>query len=104
MHLVPIGGSRTWEIKGVKHIKVHRQNNTWHIIVAISSRTSGKCLHFHANFEGITNKSLPKTKGERHDCEHPRWKCNAYQWLLEYQPLNTCKEFVENILLPYKDS
>ena len=102
IHLVPTCGSRTWETKGAKHIKVHGQYHKRQITVAVSSVASGKCLHFQAIFQGITNRSLPKLEGGRLNCEHAGWNLTFSH--NHQSTLDTCKEFVEKILLPYKDS
>ena len=102
IHLVPTGGSRTWETKGAKHIRIHGQDDKRQITVAVSSAASGKCLPFQAIFQGITNRSLPKLEGGRYDCEHARWNLTFSH--NHWSTLDTCKEFVEKILVPYKDS
>jgi hypothetical protein len=70
IHLVPTCGSRTWETKGAKHIRIQGQDDKRKITVVVSSAASGKCLPFQAIFQGTTIRSLPKLEGGRLNCEH----------------------------------
>jgi hypothetical protein len=72
IHLVPTGGSRTWETKGAKHVKVHGAEDKRQITVTVSSAADGRCLSFQVIFQGTTTKSLPKLEGGREECELSR--------------------------------
>ena len=65
IHLVPTGGSRTWETKGAKHIKVHGTEDKHQVTVTVSSAANGHCLPFQVIFQGTTTKTLPKLEGGR---------------------------------------
>ena len=54
IHLIPIGGSRTWETKEAKHVKVHGAKDKRQIIATIFSAVDGCCLHFQVIFQGTT--------------------------------------------------
>ena len=60
IHLVSTSDSRTWEMKGAKHIRIHGQDDKRQITVAVSSTASGKFLPFQEIFQGISTTSLPK--------------------------------------------
>ena len=99
IHLVPTGGSRTWETKGAKHVKVHGVEDKRQITVTVSSAANGQCLPFQVIFQGTTTKSLPKLEGGREECEISGWNI-SYSYN-HWSTLETCKEFVERILKPY---
>jgi hypothetical protein len=65
IHLVPTRGSRTWETKKAKHVKVHGAEDKRQITVTISSTVDGRCLHFQVIFQGTTTIFLPKLEGGR---------------------------------------
>jgi hypothetical protein len=69
IHLVPIEGSKTWETKITKHVKVYGTENKRHITVTFSLAVDGCCLPFQVIFQGTTTKSLPKLEGGREKCE-----------------------------------
>ena len=93
-------GSR-WKTKGAKHIKIRRHIDKQQINIGVSFAASGKYLPFQATLKVITNKNLPKLEGRRLNYEYARWNLtfNHNHW----STLDTCKEFMEKILLPYKD-
>jgi hypothetical protein len=59
IHIVPIGGARTWETKGSQHVKVYGMEYQHQVTMAISSCTNGQCLPFQVNFQGNTSCKLP---------------------------------------------
>ena len=69
IHLVLTGGSRTWETKGAKHIKIHGTEDKRQVTVTVSSTANGHCLPFQVIFQGTTTKTLSKLEGGRKDCE-----------------------------------
>ena len=73
IHLVPTWGSRTWETKWAKHVKVHEAKDKRHITVTVSLAVDGCCLSFQVFFQGTTTKSLPKLEGGREECELSGW-------------------------------
>ena len=77
MHLIPTCHSRTWETKGAKQIKIHEHNDKQHIILAVSSAASKKCLHFQEISQMITNISLLKLE------EVKLWTCKME---FDFQP------------------
>ena len=99
IHLVPTGGSRTWETKGSKHVKVHGAEDKRQITVAVSSAANGHCLPFQVIFQGATTKSLPKQLAGRAECEQSGW--NITYSHNHWSTLDTSKEFVSKILKPY---
>ena len=96
---MPIGGSRTWETKGAKHVKVHGAEDKRKITVTVSSALDGHCLPFQVIFQGTTTKSLPKLEGGRKECELLGWNI-SYSYN-HWSTLEMCKEFVERFLKPY---
>ena len=56
IYLVPTRGSRTWETKGAKHIKVHRIEDKRQVTVTVSSTANGHCLLFRVIFQGTITK------------------------------------------------
>ncbi len=59
IHIVPIGGIRTWETKGFQHVKVHSMENQHQVTMAISSSVNGQCLPFLVIFQGNRSCNLP---------------------------------------------
>ena len=102
IYLVPKGGSRTWETKGTKHIKVHGTEDKRQVTITVSSATNEHCLPFQVIFQGNTTKTLPKLEGGRKKCELSGWNISySYNY---WSTLKTCKEFVEKFLRPYLDT
>jgi hypothetical protein len=100
MHLVPTGGSRTWEKKGSKHICVHGKEDKRQVTVVVSSTAEGILLPFQVVFTGTTFKSLPKMNDGRQTCEALGWDLTTSH--NHWSTLQTCKDFVEKILQVYR--
>jgi hypothetical protein len=65
VHLVPIKGEKTWEMKGEKNIHVLRIEDKKQIIIAMLSSTNGNLLPLQIIFTRSTIKCLPpKTIGK----------------------------------------
>ena len=102
IHLVPTGGARTWEEKNSKHVKVQRMEDKRQVIVVVSLATNGNILPFQMIFQGLTPRSLPPKNDGRVACEDNGWHLtfSSNHW----STLDTCKDFVNNILLNYRIS
>jgi hypothetical protein len=102
VHLVPTGGARIWEEKNSKHVKVQGIEYKRQITVVVSSAANGNILPFQVIFQGLTLRSLPPKNDERVACEDNGWHLtfSSNHW----STLNTCKDFVNNILLNYRMS
>jgi hypothetical protein len=70
--------------------------------VVVSSAANGNILPFQVIFQGLTPRSLPPKNDERVACEDNGWHLtfSSNHW----STLNTCKDFVNNILLNYRMS
>jgi hypothetical protein len=69
----PIGGARTWETKGSKHVLIHGVDDKRQFTVAASSAASGEVLPFQVIFQGLTSRSLPPLNDGRHDSNNAGW-------------------------------
>jgi hypothetical protein len=96
----PIGGARTWETKGSKHVLIHGVDDKRQFTVAASSAASGEVLPFQVIFQGLTSCSLPPLNDGRHDCNNVGW--HLTQSSNHWSTLDTCKEFVQTILVTYR--
>ena len=50
IHLVPIGGARTWDTKGIKQVSVHGLEDKRQVTVVISSAATCEVLPFQIVF------------------------------------------------------
>jgi hypothetical protein len=102
IHLVPTGGVKTWEEKNSKYVKVHGSDDKRQITITASSAANGQVLPFQVIFQGITPRILPPINDGRLSCENVGWHLtfSSNHW----STLQTCKEFVEKILSPYRTS
>jgi hypothetical protein len=100
MHLVPTGGSRTWEKKGSKHVSVHGKEDKRQVTVVVSSTAEGVLLPFQVVFTGTTFKSLHKFNDGRRICEELGWDLTTSH--NHWSTLQTCKDFVEKVLQVYR--
>jgi hypothetical protein len=102
IHLVPTRGVKTWEEKNSKYVKVHGADDKRQITVTASSAANGQVLPFQVIFQGITPRILPPINDGRLSCENVGWHLtfSSNHW----STLQTCKEFVEKILSPYRTS
>ena len=100
IHLVPTGGTKTWEEKGSKHVAVIGIEDKRQVTVAVSSSLSGNILPFQVIFTGTTTRSLPPMNQGRKKCEEAGWHIThtSNHW----SNLDSCKGFVEKILQPYR--
>jgi hypothetical protein len=98
IHLVPTGGSRTWEEKNSKFVRVHGVDDKRQITEAASSAANGQVLPFQVIFQDLTSRILPPMNQGRQTCEDAGWHLtfSSNHW----SNLNTCKAFVEKILTP----
>jgi hypothetical protein len=98
IHLVPTRGSRTWEEKNSKFVRIHGIGDKRQITVAASSAANGQVFHFQVIFQGLTSRTLPTMNQGRQTCEDAGWHlpCSSNHW----SNLDTCKAFVEKILTP----
>ncbi len=46
IHLVPTGGARTWDTKGIKQVSVHRLEDKRQVTVVVSSAATSEVLLF----------------------------------------------------------
>jgi hypothetical protein len=100
MHLVPTGGSKTWEKKGSKHVSVHGKEDKRQVTVVVSSTAEGVLLPFQVVFTGTTLKSLPKFNDGRRICEELGWDLTTSH--NHWSTLQTYKDFVEKVLQVYR--
>jgi hypothetical protein len=100
IHLIPIGGTRTWAEKGSKHVLVHGQDDKRQITVSVSSSAVGNLLPFQAIFTSTTHRCLPPQNEGSELCEEAGWHLtySGNHW----SNLDTCKDFVKKILEPYR--
>lgn len=63
-----IGGTRTWETKGFRHVKVHGMENQHQVTMVVSSFVNGQCLPFLVIFQGNTSCNLPPLNVGRTTC------------------------------------
>ncbi len=99
MHLVPSGGSRTYDKRGKKEIAVTGVEDKRQITICVSSAADGTTLPPQLIFQGKSSRSLPSgpTVRELHHGEGWRFKYTQNHW----STLGTTKEWVEENLLPY---
>jgi hypothetical protein len=100
IHLVPTGGSYTWEKKGSKYILIHGADDKRQITVSVSSSAAGNVLPFQIVFTGSTTKCLPPLNVGRIACEEAGWHLTFSE--NHWSNVDTCKAFVEKILQPYR--
>ena len=100
IHLVPAGGARIWAEKGSKHVQILGMEDKRQITVSVFSSVARNLLHFQLVFRGTTNRSLPPRNEGRQMCEDVGWHLtySSNHW----SNLTTCKQFVEQILQPYR--
>jgi hypothetical protein len=68
IHLVPIGGSHTWERRGAKDVKFLGIEDKRQITACVSSSTSGDLLPLQLVFTGTTPRCLPKINTGQTSC------------------------------------
>ena len=73
IHLMPTGGSRTWEEKNSKFVRVCGVDDKRQINVAASSAANGQVLPFQVIFQGLTSRTLLPMNEGRQVCEDERW-------------------------------
>jgi hypothetical protein len=56
IHIVPLGGARTWAKKGSKHVLVHGIEDKRQITCTVSSTIAGELLPFQLIFTGSTDR------------------------------------------------
>ena len=100
IHLVPAGGARTWAEKGSKHVQILGMEDKRQITVSVSSSAAGNLLPFQLVFTGTTDRSLPPRNEGRQMCEDVGWHLTYSN--NHWSNLTTCKQFVEQILQPYR--
>ena len=100
IHLVPTCGTRTWDVKGTKHVAVIGVEDKRQITVTVSSSAAGNLLPFQVIFGGKSIRSLPPLNQGRKLCEDAGWHITNTE--NHWSNLETCKEFVEKILEPYR--
>ena len=100
MHLVPTRGATTWEKKGSKHVCVHGKEDKRQLITVVSSTAEGLLLPLQVVFIGRTFRSLYVSNERRQFCKGLGWDLitSSNHW----STLQTCKDFAEKILQPYK--
>ena len=62
IHLVPTGGARTWDTKGIKQVSVYGLEDKRQVTVVVSSAATGEVLPFQVVFQGLTSRALPPLK------------------------------------------
>jgi hypothetical protein len=99
MHLVPTGGSHTWKKRGAKDVKVLGIEDKRQITTCVSSSASDDFLPLQLVFTGTTPRCLPKINTGQTSCLASRFDLvySSTHW----STLETCKQFVHQILLPY---
>jgi hypothetical protein len=100
IHLMPTGGTKTWEEKRAKSVAVVGQEDKRQVTVAVSSSSAGDILPFQVIFTRTTKKSLPPMNKGRRLCENAGWDITNLS--NHWSNLATCKDFVEIFLQPYK--
>jgi hypothetical protein len=98
VHLVPTGGNRTWETRGVKHVQVSWIEHKRQITIISTERS---LLPLQVVFQKTTNHILPPMN-------HGRKQCSSIGFHLTYNSnywsnLETTQAFVEHIFIPYKE-
>lgn len=98
MHLVPSGGSRTYDKRGKKEIAVTGKEDKRQITICVSSAASGTTLPPQLIFQGKSARSFP--------CGPTVKELQLEGWWFKYTQnhwsnLATTKEWVEEILIPY---
>lgn len=70
--------------------------------MVVSSAANGNILHFKVIFQCLTPRSFPPKNDERVVCEDNGWHLTfpSNHW----STIDTCKNFVNNILLNYRIS
>jgi hypothetical protein len=100
IQLVPAGGALTWAENGSKHVQILGMEDKRQITFLVSSSAAGNLLPFQLVFIGTTNRYLsPRNKG-RQMCEDVGWRLTYSN--NHWSNLTTCKQFVEQILQPYR--
>lgn len=70
------------------------------ITVSVSSSAAGNLLPFQLVFTGTTDRSFPPRNEGRQMCEDAGWHLTYSN--NHWSNLTTCKQFVEQILQPYR--
>ena len=86
--------------KGSKHVCVHGKEDKRQVTAVVSSTAEGVLLPLQVVFTGKTFKSLPKSNEGRQLCEGLGWDLTTSP--NHWSTLQTCKDFVEKILQPYR--
>ena len=73
IHLVPSAGGRTWDVKGVKDVKILGLEDKRQITCVVSSNASGELLPPQLIFIGTTNRCLPKYIVAKIKCLEEGW-------------------------------
>ena len=55
IHLVPTGGARTWNTKGIKQVRVNGLEDKRQVTVVVSSAATGEVLPFQVVFQGLSS-------------------------------------------------
>jgi hypothetical protein len=100
IHLVPTGGSKTWETKGSKQVTVHGKEDKRQVTAVVSSTSDGVLLPLQVVFTGTTFRSLPVLNEGRRHCEALGWDLTTSN--NHWSTLQTYKDFVEKILQVYR--
>jgi hypothetical protein len=100
IHLMLARGTRTWEEKGSKSVIVVGQEDKRQVIEVVSSSSTWHILPFQVIFTRITKKCLPPMNTGQKLCKNVGWHItnSSNHW----SNLNTCKDFVQKILQPYR--
>jgi prophage DNA circulation protein len=99
IHLVPTGGSRTYEKKGVRDVAVTGKDDKRQITAVVSSAADGGVLPLQLIFTGKTRRSVSAGAAARDAVKLVRWDLtySANHW----SNLETTKQWVKNVPAPH---
>jgi hypothetical protein len=99
IHLVPTGGARTWDTKGIKQVRVHGLEDKRQVTVVVSSAATGEVLPFQVVFQGLTSRALPPLNDGKRECVDCGWDLTFSH--NHWSTMETCKNFIKTILSSY---
>jgi len=102
VHLVPNGGKKTWEPKGTKHVQMLSLEDKRQVTIVVSSNTVKDLLPPQIVFIGSTPRTLPPNSKRKTNCINDGWDLTFCE--NHWSSLETTKQFVQKILLPYLQS
>jgi hypothetical protein len=97
-----MAAKKTWESKGTKHVQMLGLEDKKRVTMVVSSNTVGDLLPPQIVFIGFTPRILPLNSIRKTNCINDGWDLTFCE--IHWSSLETTKQFVQKILLPYLQS